>query len=1373
MNGSEIVWSNVDITSRCLTFTLRVTYPAGDEGQQKQNQAEVVYTPWGQVQTSKSATASHTLGAPNPGYEGRKTQSDPDNQGNVDQDLSYSLQCRNQAPYNVPLNTCVVTDDVPPNLNVANVNSGGGTLEFWKAANGAACPASGDAPVNAGSYNGTVAALGGIDDATEYVCRIRVTWTDVPVLTNRTASFGGKVCNSSGGSPQACKSGANQTLPFDMINTASFAATDGNDVAVGGQTPSRTFTIREPGLHPTFAPVVTKTRAPSGDVNPGGSLTFTLAMRNDPNYSSPPEQVNILNPVFADLLPAQVELDPAIGGDTIAPAAVTASGALPASCTQDPVVRALHDYDGIGRTMIVFDWSGTGCEMSRDEGPRTFQIATRIKDHTPQGSLTNRVAFLGSGNDGSHALGTNNCSTSVSDPIQVSGSGNFSAGIGVDGRTCQAGSVGFAVAKFFDVGSRKGVKGQLDGAFGYNDVDFIARTVPGGAVTWQLEIENSGNVALDLIDLIDILPFNAADGGASGANRGVGTNSPAFLGSTWSPRFVDSLQPSITLQPSGDVRSGKIWYTNAPNPCRSGTGGDPRILSPLPGNTGAGACNPMSVLADGVPLTDPGTLPVPGAAAEWSTVLPAITSQVSAFRIQLQPTSATIPAGETIRIEYLMQAPFDAPHDGCGGGANNTAACADVAWNSFGFQYHEVGANASLLNGAAPSSVGVIVEQPPAGSASYGNYVWYDTDHDGIQNETATNGIDGVLVELLFNDNGDVSVVGSQRTGRNPELGPDFGRPGYYLFQGLPPTTAGQCYSTRFYAPDRVADDDSASAWRATQANAGGNDALDSDGVPAGSHATTQGDGSIALERRGWVESDCVTLSANQHFRNADQGFWLLEPRLSLGNRVWYDVNNDGIDNDGASGEPGSGTGIADVTVQLWAADANGDPVGGAPLAEQSTNATGHYLFTGLEPGDYLVVIPVDEFAPGRPLRGLYSSGTLRDAQGNPSETGLVGTAPVVGRVDAASALDVSDHGLHLADALGPIAAGSVVSTRVALQAPTPADEIDSNDDTSKNAPRGKTQGLDDPAVDDHSDLTLDFGFFNIEALEIVKTAYAGHSAGANCAAGVDPLIIVDPVPGNPKAVTWCFSVTNHGAVALDNPVFTDAELGISAGVNQHLVQLVAGTLPLTPGASAIWYVEAVHSESLTNDVHLTMTLAGEDDPAVAAEDEGAVFAYVFDPPFGIKIGELQGETLLGWRMVWVNDAPVTANDVLVTDAIPAGTTYVPGSLQCLFGPGSTSTLVGNDPANCAYDPVLNRIVVRVDLAPDPGVTPADVDPLDPFAIAANALVIDFQVTAIDGGAYQNEGELEWTPPGESEPWRTTTDAPGEAGGPTEVLVPV
>lgn len=74
---------------------------------------------------------------------------------------------------------------------------------------------------------------------------------------------------------------------------------------------------------------------------------------------------------------------------------------------------------------------------------------------------------------------------------------------------------------------------------------------------------------------------------------------------------------------------------------------------------------------------------------------------------------------------------------------------------------------------------------------------------------------------------------------------------------------------------------------------------------------------------------------------------------LSLGNEVWYDTNNNGI-NDAAE------NGIRNVSVNLYTDSDNDNIADGPSIASSTTDINGNYSFTGLSAGNYIVgvVIP-------------------------------------------------------------------------------------------------------------------------------------------------------------------------------------------------------------------------------------------------------------------------------------------------------------------------------------------------------------------------------------------------------------------------------
>lgn len=87
---------------------------------------------------------------------------------------------------------------------------------------------------------------------------------------------------------------------------------------------------------------------------------------------------------------------------------------------------------------------------------------------------------------------------------------------------------------------------------------------------------------------------------------------------------------------------------------------------------------------------------------------------------------------------------------------------------------------------------------------------------------------------------------------------------------------------------------------------------------------------------------------------------------LSLGNLVFRDLNDNGLF------EPGLGeSGIPNVGLQIFRDNGDGVFEGDELLNFTQTNGDGQYLFSGLSPGGYFVLIMSYNFDPGQPLFGL------------------------------------------------------------------------------------------------------------------------------------------------------------------------------------------------------------------------------------------------------------------------------------------------------------------------------------------------------------------------------------------------------------------
>jgi uncharacterized surface anchored protein len=176
---------------------------------------------------------------------------------------------------------------------------------------------------------------------------------------------------------------------------------------------------------------------------------------------------------------------------------------------------------------------------------------------------------------------------------------------------------------------------------------------------------------------------------------------------------------------------------------------------------------------------------------------------------------------------------------------------------------------------------------------SYGDRVWLDKNANGVQ-DAGEAGLAGVTVKLL---NSAGSVVATTTTDAN----------GNYLFNNLTPGD----YSAQVVAP---------TGYFVSAKDQGGNDATDSDFDPTTGKTVS------------------TTLVAGENDLSWDAGLY---QKASIGDKVWADCDNDGIQDAGEAGVPG-------VTVKLL--DASGNVI-----ATTLTDGNGNYVFKDLMPGTYSV----------------------------------------------------------------------------------------------------------------------------------------------------------------------------------------------------------------------------------------------------------------------------------------------------------------------------------------------------------------------------------------------------------------------------------
>ena len=380
-----------------------------------------------------------------------------------------------------------------------------------------------------------------------------------------------------------------------------------------------------------------------------------------------------------------------------------------------------------------------------------------------------------------------------------------------------------------------------------------------------------------------------------------------------------------------------------------------------------------------------------------------------------------VPAGQTALTNYVLT-----NNNANGNNSNNNQTDlndSDAIENSngygvIGFTTGNAGHNNHTLD------IGYYYQEPdkPVQLVSLGDYVWFDVDNDGFQ-DASENGIGGVVLQL-FDDNGNPILVNGQ-----PYT--DVTTPnGYYLFDNLQPGTYQvQVLPSNFQPGGPLFELISSTP---TEPNPDDNDNTDDNGIDNPAPATNGiSSGLITVT----VGNEPINDGDNDPNSNltVDFGFFEIEEVIlvSLGDFVWFDIDNDGF-------QDTSEDGIGGVVLQLF--DDNGNPilVNGQPYTDVTTS-DGYYLFDNLLPGTYQVQVLPANFHPGKPL---YELGSSTPTEPSPEDND-----------------NTDDNGIN-----NPTP--GVIGISSGLVTVTPGDEP-----------------INDGDNDPNSNLTVDFGFYELMAL--------------------------------------------------------------------------------------------------------------------------------------------------------------------------------------------------------------------------------------------------------------------------------------------------
>ena len=209
--------------------------------------------------------------------------------------------------------------------------------------------------------------------------------------------------------------------------------------------------------------------------------------------------------------------------------------------------------------------------------------------------------------------------------------------------------------------------------------------------------------------------------------------------------------------------------------------------------------------------------------------------------------------------------------------------------------------------------------------ASLGDYVWWDKNLNGIQDETSSSSLSGYTIKL-YDCNG--TFINSTITNDN----------GIYLFDNLLPG--------EYHISTELSE-----SMKFTLANEEG-DTLDSDIDPDSGFST------------------CVDLESGEDYMDLDIGIIFLS---KIGDYVWLDDNGDGLQDSNEDG-------VAGVLISLYTCS-------GELIITTTTDDNGHWEFENTPYGEYEIVVSIPEPLSGTvAFNGNYLNDSNLDPETNKIE---------------------------------------------------------------------------------------------------------------------------------------------------------------------------------------------------------------------------------------------------------------------------------------------------------------------------------------------------------------------------------------------------
>lgn len=994
-----LTWSgpyNLNVGNN-LDFNVTVIFPSATftDGESVTNEFTADGTPLGEPNTNFGiGTITHPLTTfvPDPDIDLGKSVYRP-SPPTLNQDFSYRLRIRNTG--NVDLTSVVVTDDLPIAFQTNSVSSGAYsnysgtvTVNYETNTSGGFLVLGTNAVNNNTTY--PIPALG----IGEYVIRLQWVFSDdMPPNVDSTTrpQINGMIINPDnaggavniGDSVQNC---AAATSVYDPMGVNQVI----NDL---NNCPS--FNISQPfvQLRPR------KEETSSGPYLPGETVSWRLRAEN---YFLSSDPMPLEDLVITDLLPIDFIF-------TLASNTYDANGTgLPA-----PNFTFVENYNNTGRTLLNWTWpAGSGNLAVNDEIRVSFD--TTVRSGASFGNINN-VMGLTHNNPGLDIRCGNNSAGNSGDIADVFDQDQ-------DAQTNDILCVstnGANISPVAQLSSVKEVKGVCDANFTTNSLG----TLLGTPFEYRLTVVNQGTLTTEQFVFMDILP-HLGDTGVLDTNSRDSLWEPVLLAPITPPAGT-AVYYSTSGNPCrpevGGINSGcdaPNWSTAPPVPLSDAKSFkvefvDKDVLS-------------FDTLQFELIMFAPANAPTNGDEAYNSFAyrgfradgLGALSAEPNKVGISIGNCPVEASLGDYVWVDNNLNGLQDDGNTGVNGvyaqlfddgvdGIPNTSddtlvsttvtsddingipgwyqfvtlpqdtyyVCFDPPAN-YNITTQDVGGNDAIDSDANINSICTAPVFLPANThnpdldlglvgplAGLGNYVWWDLNSDGLQNEPVDYGVNGVTVNLYADDGDGNANPGSDLLLASKVTSNDlFGNPGYYEFGELIP---GVSYFVEFVEPSP--------ATGFTVVDAGGDDTQDSD-----ANVTTG-------------LTPIVVLSNGEFNPTIDAGLVVLTGNLSLGNQVWFEdgINGVGINNgifDPQNGEPG----IDRVDLDLYL-DVNNNSLPDVNEYVTTTESSisngfsGRYLFGNLAAGNYIVVVDGANFAGNGALAGLTTC-TANDPVSDPDD---------------------------------------------------------------------------------------------------------------------------------------------------------------------------------------------------------------------------------------------------------------------------------------------------------------------------------------------------------------------------------------------------